>query len=99
MTHHACRHPICTLSPHIQKSHAKIFLALRRKGGSKVLQGRETESLLENISQRPIVNLLMVEQPCIIINLLINKIYFRYFHHKFLSSNELRYCDEVFRTI
>ena len=55
--------------------------------------------MLENMSQKPIVNLLTVEQPCIVIDLLINKIYFWYFHHKFSSSNELHCCDEVLKTI
>ena len=35
------------------------------------------------MSQKPIINLLTVEQPCIVIDLLINKIYFNIFNISF----------------
>ena len=54
--------------------------------------------VLENMSQKLIVKLLMVKQPSIVIDLLINKIYW-HFHHKLSSSNELHCYDEVLRTI
>ena len=50
--------------------------AKRRRRGSSSRVVVFTSSLLENMSQKSIVNLLTVEQPCIVINLLINKIYF-----------------------
>ena len=50
------------------------------------------------VPKKPIVKLLTVEQPSIVIDLLINKIYLAS-HHKLSSSNELRCYDEVLRTI
>ena len=49
--------------------------------------------------KKSIVKLLTVEQPSIVIDLLINKIYIWHLHHKLSSSNEFRCYDEVLRTI
>ena len=51
-----------------------IITVFYEEFGRSILHLRD--EVLENISQKPIVSLLTVEQPCIIIDLLINKIYF-----------------------